>query len=932
MKTKLITALFLLFTIKLFAQESAVFDQNNVFQHKISGDGHYIAALIERTGKKEILLERLPDENERTDIYGEFYDYDFTGDSKHFLYSEPTTRLLHLLTLATRRDTVLGVAKNWKRSATPENQWIAFLTNDNHRVLTVYNINTKRKTTLENVDDYAFDKSGKSLIIKTSAGGQNSYKTNFVLFNTIDGTSHSIWSSEGQSASVDKILNYAFSDSGSSFAFLVNDAKGSTLWLYAFGKEKAEPIMSDDKLPADFEMDTRNQDNFEFAHNETQILFRIRERDIKTIKSDLPDMELWNYMDPVLMSYQKKFQIQRNYLAAVETKGEHQFNRLENEQELASIKSGNIDYKHDYLIVNKWEGKIQLLDEEGIANVPLAYATAEWSWSTANKVSIVLRPVNKGADIVIKNNMHRAFSGAPVEKISPDGNYLLYLDEEAKAYYSYDIHQRKKWNVSKSIPVLLPICLSSYTKNSRMTGDGFKTWLPGTHYGLFNDIYGDLWKVDLSGVQQPVNVTLGYCRKHPGIEIDHSDRHTNFFSINEKKKFALAHLFDNQSGKEGMVKFNLDGKSYIKPLFMGHSKIALEEYGDSNELLIEKENPKTPPTFFASDDAEHLRQLRSVDSLCTFPKTNSTKSLLTWNMNNGLNGFGILYKPRTFDPTKKYPVVITYYEEARTVFNTYDVNGPSLLINNAGMMFNCDSVISKGYLYFIIHIRYSNSKTTGLQDAFNYVTAGAKYLSRLPYVNAKAMGIGGHSFGGFETNYIVAHTNLFAAAVSSAGMTDFMSFFGVDDNDSQGFPRNDSGGQARLGDHSLDNSQRRLIQSSAVYHAAHINSPILLIANRQDYRVPFSQGIEFFKVLRRFGKRAWLSMDEQGHHGFSSTQMAMGFQLFDHYLKGLPAPVWMTRGIPATEKGKTLGMEYDTAIKTPPVGGLLISDKRKRTP
>jgi len=92
---------------------------------------------------------------------------------------------------------------------------------------------------------------------------------------------------------------------------------------------------------------------------------------------------------------------------------------------------------------------------------------------------------------------------------------------------------------------------------------------------------------------------------------------------------------------------------------------------------------------------------------------------------------------------------------------------------------------------------------------------------------------------------------------------------------------------------------------------------------------PFANALEFFTALRRLGKRAWLLQYDDGDHGLWSDKSAPDFsvrmaQFFDHYLKGAPAPRWMTRGIPATQRGVDDGLALDREIPTPGPG--LVAD------
>ena len=85
------------------------------------------------------------------------------------------------------------------------------------------------------------------------------------------------------------------------------------------------------------------------------------------------------------------------------------------------------------------------------------------------------------------------------------------------------------------------------------------------------------------------------------------------------------------------------------------------------------------------------------------------------------------------------------------------------------------------------------------------------------------------------------------------------------------------------------------------------------MSNRQDFAVPFMQGIEFYSGLRRLKKKVWLLQYDKGDHlvgGESAKDYTIRMQqFFDHYLKGTPAPVWMIEGVQAKLKGYYSGLE-----------------------
>ncbi len=202
------------------------------------------------------------------------------------------------------------------------------------------------------------------------------------------------------------------------------------------------------------------------------------------------------------------------------------------------------------------------------------------------------------------------------------------------------------------------------------------------------------------------------------------------------------------------------------------------------------------------------------------------------------------------------------------------------------------------------------------------------------------MAIQGHSFGGFETNFIATNTDMFAAVVSSAGVCDNVSWYNSTMRRGVSLQYMSEIGQARIGS-SLWNSPELYIKNSPIYYANKVSSPLLMFHNKADGIVPFTQGVEFFSALRRLGKRAWMLQYDGEPHSLSDDQNRVDYtiritQFFDHYLKDAPAPKWMIEGIPAKMKGIDNGLELvekkDTNGNwiTPPEGGLLTDEERRK--
>jgi dipeptidyl aminopeptidase/acylaminoacyl peptidase len=220
--------------------------------------------------------------------------------------------------------------------------------------------------------------------------------------------------------------------------------------------------------------------------------------------------------------------------------------------------------------------------------------------------------------------------------------------------------------------------------------------------------------------------------------------------------------------------------------------------------------------------------------------------------------------------------------------------------------------VSNGYLVCIPNIYYTVGHTG--QSVINSVVSAAQYLSAFPWVDAARMGLEGHSFGGYETNYLVTHSNLFAAAQESAGPADFVSGYGELAFGGMSSAVWHETGQGRLGTTPWQRPDIYL-ENSPVFRLDKVTTPLLMLHNKEDGAVSFSQGVEMFTGLRRLQKPVWLLQYDDEDHILNTTDCRLDFsirqeQFFDHYLKGAPMPVWMAQGVPAKEKGLISGLQF----------------------
>jgi len=204
-------------------------------------------------------------------------------------------------------------------------------------------------------------------------------------------------------------------------------------------------------------------------------------------------------------------------------------------------------------------------------------------------------------------------------------------------------------------------------------------------------------------------------------------------------------------------------------------------------------------------------------------------------------------------------------------------------------------------------------------DAYNAVVAGSEALAKNNWVDADNMAIQGQSWGGYQVAYLVTQTNLFKAAGAGAPVSNMTSAYGGirwESGRSRQFQYEQT--QSRIGV-PMSDSLQLYIDNSPVFFADKVKTPLLIMHNDKDGAVPWYQGIELFMTLRRLDKPVWMLQYNGEDHNLVNRRNSKDLsirlqQFFDHYLKGDPAPIWMTKGVPALEKGKTWGYDLDETM------------------
>ncbi len=484
--------------------------------------------------------------------------------------------------------------------------------------------------------------------------------------------------------------------------------------------------------------------------------------------------------------------------------------------------------------------------------------------------------------------------------LSPSGRYVVWYAEEDSNWYSYSIAGGRTVRLTGSVPFPLYYELNDVPDKPRSYG--LMAWTQDDKDVMIYDRY-DIWRLDPDGKRPPASVTQGSGRKENivfrYVKLDPDEEYLR------SDAEILLEAFSNTDKSSGFSRVKLSGGKAPEKLFMGPFDFSTPvKSRDTEMMILTRSNFRECPDLFTTD-----RSMSKLDRISNVNPQQSEYSwgsveLITWIAADGLPIEGLLYKPEDFDPKKKYPLLSYFYERNSDNLNRYYPPSPP------SSSINISLYVSNGYVVFVPDIRYQVGYPG--KSAYDCVVPGILSLIRAGFIDSSKIGIQGHSWGGYQVTYLVSRSKMFAAAEAGAPVSNMTSAYGGirwESGMSRMFQYEKT--QSRIGATLWENPTLYL-ENSALFKAPDITTPLLMLHNDADGAVPWYQGIELFVALRRLNKPVWMVNYNGEPHGIRQRKNQKDWairmmQFFDHYLKGKPAPAWMAEGIPAVEKGKTLG-------------------------
>jgi dipeptidyl aminopeptidase/acylaminoacyl peptidase len=475
---------------------------------------------------------------------------------------------------------------------------------------------------------------------------------------------------------------------------------------------------------------------------------------------------------------------------------------------------------------------------------------------------------------------------------SPNGKYTSYFD--GKNWHSISMADGKTVNLTKDLGV--NFFQEDHDTPNTPSPYGPALWTKDDKYILVNDHY-DIWQIAADGSGAKM-LTDGVGRREK-LEFRYVRLEQRERGIDPAKPLLLraenewtrdSGFYRDQIGGGAPVKLIMGAKNYSNPQKAKSADVLLFTGSRFNEF---------PDLLVSNSDFKEVKKVSNANpQQSQFLWGNA--ELVRFKNADGVQLSGLLIKPENFDPQKKYPMMVYIYEQLSQGLHQYQAPAPGHSINRS-------LYASNGYLVFMPDIIY----TIGYpgQSAMKCVLPAIQEVVDKGFVDEKAIGIQGHSWGGYQIAYMLTQTNRFRAAEAGAPVANMTSAYsGI--RWGTGLPRQFQyeRTQSRIGGN-LWEYPLRFLENSPVFVADRVKTPLLMLHNDGDDAVPWYQGIEYYLALRRLDKEVYLFNYNGEPHGLRKRPNQKDYarrlqEFFDHYLKGAAKPEWMEKGIPYIDREK----------------------------
>ncbi len=590
---------------------------------------------------------------------------------------------------------------------------------------------------------YSVAKSGERVYISLSVG--DTAEVSVVLdVNPKKSTVDTLFKQEG---SIVKLIS-DYEGEQCAFLFSGDTAKTKIYRLFYWNKKMNFPALVVDTINPSLpeEWSVLNKGSFYFSKSGEKLYFGAGVRPSPEPKDTLTEdekahVDIWSWHDKTVQPMQKK--------------------QLSKEKDRAYLCVYNIKEDRVVQLESKKIPRVST-QQKGDLNIALGYDNSPYkrasSWNGKWCNDIYRINVKTGAKKLLRKQQCGATS------LSFNGEWFAYYEPADSNYYVVNIENGTTENLTENMDVML--CDELNDVPNAPHSYGILGWSRDEKSLLIYDRY-DIWQLNVENRKVPLCLTNGEGRKNStGFRYVKLDREEKGIDTKEP---ILLRGFNEVNKSSGF--YTLDKGEMTSLIWGDFSVYSPQKAKDAGVMIWRRSTfinyPELEITDLSFANSKKISVTNAQQSEYNWGKT----QLVDWIASDGLKHQGIIVTPENLDSTKKYPMIVYYYERSSNRLNRYYSPKPSR------STVNWTFYASNGYVLFVPDIYYRTGEP-GLCSYEAVVSGSLSMAEKFPFINVNRMGLQGQSWGGYQTAFLVTRTNMYKAAMAGAPVSNMTSAYG----------------------------------------------------------------------------------------------------------------------------------------------------------
>ncbi|OAA31806.1 peptidase S9 [Kosmotoga arenicorallina S304] len=303
----------------------------------------------------------------------------------------------------------------------------------------------------------------------------------------------------------------------------------------------------------------------------------------------------------------------------------------------------------------------------------------------------------------------------------------------------------------------------------------------------------------------------------------------------------------------------IDSAGHITDVLDIQGSIDTFDISEKEDLIFTASSPSKPLEIYKNSNGK-ARKLTSFNRwingyIVSYPE------MFRVTASDGKEIDAWILKPPDFRADKKYPAILEIHGGPKTAYGNAYLHEFQMLAADGFAVIYCNPRGSHGYSSEFADIRghYGERDFMDIMEVVEYA------VNEFPFIDSENLGVTGGSYGGFMTNWIVGHTDIFKAAITQRSISNFVSFYGT--TDIGYFFAEDQIGLSKPFWEDLE----AYIRQSPLTYVSNVETPLLLIHSLEDYRCWVPEAMQFFTALRRLGKTTKMMLFPRENHELSRS-------------------------------------------------------------